>query len=330
MKKEILSEINRHRELMGLKKPLLIEGGVDDLVKGLRRILSTSDSAADNELAKALRTASNESEKLDTVLLFAKNNLDRTKPYYKDFINKIVIDQLGDGPKGAMNTLVDQMKKGGVSLEDAKLALNDPNVGVFNSSTSDELKDVIYNYIEQFAKKADNVTTDIGKLLTQNKIKETLEYIRAKYAVQLQGGKTKRAIQPIIDELEKATYMTDDMARSYKSQIETNLGQIKDSPWKTWIAGKIKNNLVVSVATSALIGIAIIKAAAAAAEAGDFALVDIFEDLWKTTAGKDSESPIKRYKRDSGSGDSNGNSNNDSNNDSNSNSNSDDEEGALN
>ena len=89
MKKEILSEINRHRELMGFKKPLIVEGGVDDLIVGLKRILKSSDSAADNELTRALRGVTDESAKLETVLLFAKNNLDKTKPYYKDFVNKI-------------------------------------------------------------------------------------------------------------------------------------------------------------------------------------------------------------------------------------------------
>jgi len=156
MKKIILEEIGRNRELMGLKPVLIKEGFVGvigELIElATKKLMRTGKSVLKNNLDNLLVKASDDVEKLDILITFVKTN---SKEFGDNWVNQFAakyINGLEPAIKGKVDDIEKAASEGAIDEAQLRRLLSDRNSGLMKDADSDTI-DLVFDYLKTAIKK---------------------------------------------------------------------------------------------------------------------------------------------------------------------------------
>ena len=228
MKKIILEDISRNRELMGLK-PILIKesfvGGIAELVQmAMRNLDVAGKSILKNNLDNLLVKASNDAEKLDMLISFVKKN---SKEFGDNWVNNFAVKYI-DGLEPILKSKVDDIEKAALDgkIDEAQLKrlLSDRNAGLMKGADSDTI-DLVFDYLKTAIKK----TTPSGGG-TADDFATLFDSMAGKTNSQIDAA-AKKGFQQLRDtiKLEKATSVGDKTKTDLLDTIDKEISDLEST-----------------------------------------------------------------------------------------------------
>jgi len=242
MKKDILTEINRNREIMGLGPIKLLNesivGGVDDLIKLVLKKLSykaadASTTALRNEFKKLTKKGISDADKLENIIGFVRNNSNVFDDVFMRDFRKLFIDKLPQDVKDELTILRQAVENGSVPEDKIYDLLTDPAGGVMRNADSETVK-FMEDYFKTFLPKSTpNVTGVAAKLqqMAQADIQRFADDIESRYTVTLsQGGKKAEIVTDTVNKIRSLPTLSPEARIQIGAELEKQIEKVKD-PW---------------------------------------------------------------------------------------------------
>lgn len=272
MKKELITEINRQKELMGLNKGFLTESiPVTGILSVIKKIAQKAATAGDNVVKREFDSLKKLGSAIDnaqgvTKTFQALNGLADNVTKLKYFDD--VLEAVDPNVKNGLDTLKKAVTDGTIPEDQIETVLTSAG-SLLEKNTDKNILDLFVLYCKKDLKpNVVNNTLDMAQVI-KNQTKDEIGKIRTALETEFASvkGPKKRILQ---DALNKLDNFIDDVVSgqktipitAVKNYADGMASKIRNAPEQSWfrryVIQKIKQNPVVGLATTGAIAVGLV------------------------------------------------------------------------